>query len=65
MGRVKVYRVYPKDKPDLWYLVDAPSKRIAKWCGTAIINNTYSTFKTAKDMVAKRFKEGVDYVNQC
>jgi hypothetical protein len=55
--KVKVYRVYPKDNPDLWYLVDAPCKRIAKWCGTAILNNTYCVFLTAKDMKADRFKE--------
>ena len=61
--KVKVYRVWPKNNPDLWYLVDAPSKRIAKWCGTAIANNEHVTFLKAKDMVARRFKEGVDYVN--
>ena len=58
MFKVKVYKVYPKNKPDLWYLVDAPCKRIAKWCGTAILNNTYSGFLTAKDMKAERFKAG-------
>jgi hypothetical protein len=56
--KVKVYKVYPKNNPDLWYLVDAPSKQIAKWCGTAILNNTYSGFLTAKDMKAERFKVG-------
>ena len=54
--KVKVYKVYPKDSHDLWYFVDAPSKRIAKWCGATIMNNTYCSFLTAKDMVAKRFK---------
>ena len=57
--KIKVYKVYPKNNPDLWYLVDAPSKRIAKWCGTAILNNTYVTFLKCKDMVAERWKEGV------
>ena len=52
---VKVYKVYPKNKPDLWYLVDAPCKWIAKWCGTAIINNTYCNFLVAKDMVAESY----------
>ncbi len=56
MFKIKVYKVWPKNNPDLWYLVDAPSKRIAKWCGTAILNNTYCVSKTAKDMVAKRWK---------
>ena len=54
--KVKVYMVYPKDSQDLWYLVDAPNRRIAKWCGTAILNNIYCGFLTAKDMVAKRWK---------
>lgn len=53
--KVKVYKVYPKDNLDSWYLVDAPSKRIAKWCGAAILNNTYFTFLTAKDVVAERW----------
>ena len=63
MFKVKVYKVWPKNNPDLWYLVDAPSKRIAKWCGTAIINNTYCGFLTAKDMVAKRWKIKEDATN--
>jgi hypothetical protein len=56
MFKVKVYKVYPKNNPNLWYLVDAPSKRIAKWCGAAILNNTYTGFLTAKDMKTERFK---------
>jgi hypothetical protein len=56
--KVKVYKVYPKDKPDLWYFVDAPSKRIAKWCGAAILNNIYCNFLAAKHMEAKRFRAG-------
>lgn len=55
MFKVKVYKVYPKNNPDLWYLVDAPSKRIAKWCGAGILNNTYAGFLAAKDMKAERF----------
>jgi hypothetical protein len=54
--KVKVYKVYPKNNPDLWYLVDAHSKRIAKWCGAAIVNNEYACFLTAKDMKAERWK---------
>ena len=58
MFKVKVYKVYPKNNSDLWYLIDAPSKRIAKWCGAAILNNMYCNFLVAKDIVAKRFKAG-------
>jgi hypothetical protein len=53
MFKVKVYKVYPKNNTELYYLVDAPSKRVAKWCGAAIANNEYACFLTAKDMVAE------------
>lgn len=56
MFKVKVYKVYPKNNPDLWYLVEAPTKHIAKWCGANAINNTYVTFMTAKDMKVERWK---------
>jgi hypothetical protein len=56
--RVKVYKVYNKYNPDIWYLVDAPNKRIAKWCGAAIFCNTYcANLWTEKDMIAERRKE--------
>lgn len=54
--KIKVYKVIVKDNPNIWYLVDAPSKRIAKWCGAALYNNEYMTFLSAKDMKATRFK---------
>ena len=59
--KVKVYRVWPKNKPELYYLTEAPFRWVAKWCGAALINNNYVTFLTAKDMTVRRFKEGVDY----
>ena len=55
-NKIKVYKVYPKNNHDLWYLVDAPNKYIAKWCGTGILNNTYAVNLTAKDMVAERWE---------
>lgn len=60
--KVKVYRVEPKENPKgVYYMVDAPSKRIAKWCGANLYDNDlydneYTTFSSAKDMIAKRFK---------
>lgn len=54
--KVKVYKVYPKNNPDLWYLVDAPSRYVAKWCVAAILNNTYAGFLAAKDMKVERWK---------
>lgn len=37
-------------------MVDAPSKRIAKWGGANLFNNEYIDSLSAKDMVAERFK---------
>ena len=58
--KVKVYKVYPKkqtgDEDTFWYYVDAPSKRIAKWCGAACYNNDYASFLRASDMGAERFR---------
>ena len=58
--KVKVYKVYPKkqtgDEDRFWYFVDAPSKRIAKWCGAAHYNNEYAAFLKASDMVAEHFR---------
>lgn len=51
--KVKVYKVYPKkqtgDEDRFWYFVDAPSKRIAKWCGAACYNNEYAVGSTYTD----------------
>ena len=54
--RVKVYRVSLKEDPNIWYFVDAPSKRVAKWCGAALYNNEYMGFRAPKDMMVERFK---------
>ena len=54
--KVKVYRVSLKEDSNIWYFVDAPSKRIAKWCGAALYNNEYLGFRTPKDMEVERFK---------
>ncbi len=51
----KVYKVWMKDNPSIWYFVDAPSKRIAKWSGANLYNNEYTAFKTAKDVKVERF----------
>lgn len=54
--KVKVYRVFPKTNPNgVFYMVDAPNKRIAKWCGANLINNEYTTVLSAKHMIAERF----------
>ena len=55
--KVKVYRVVPKENQNgVFYMVDAPSKRIAKWCGANLFNNEYIDFLSAKDMIAERFR---------
>lgn len=55
--KVKVYKVVTKENPNgIFYMVGAPSKRIAKWCGANIFNYEHVTFLSAKDMIAKRFR---------
>ena len=55
--KTKVYRVRPKNNPDnIEYLVDAPNRWVAKWCGANLFNNEYTVFLTAKDMTVKRFR---------
>lgn len=54
--KIKVYRVSLKKNPSVYYLVDAPSKRIAKWCGAACYNHERAAFASAKDVKAERFK---------
>lgn len=51
---IKTYIVYPKNKPDFWFEVDAPTKRVAKWCGLNVIQASYCCAYTVKDLVAKR-----------
>ena len=59
----KTYIVYPKRHPDLWYEIDAPTKRVAKWCGLNVIQSNYGCNYTVRDMVAKRRKvKGDDWV---
>jgi hypothetical protein len=54
--KVKVYRVVPKkDTNGVFYMVDAPNKRIAKCCGAKLFNNEYIAFLSANDMIAERF----------
>lgn len=53
---VKTYIVRLKEQSSMYYFVDAPNKRIAKWCGAACYNNEYAAFLTASDMVAERFR---------
>lgn len=53
--KIKVYKVSLKEDPNIWYLVDAPSKRIAKWQGAALCNNEFTAFKSAEDMEVEKF----------
>ena len=58
--KVKVYKVWVKERPDIWYYVDAPSKRIAKWSGANLATNEYTGFFTNKDMEAEKFTQEED-----
>ena len=54
--KVKVYSVVSMEYSNgVFYIVYAPSKRIAKWCGANLFNNEYIDFLSAKDMLAERF----------
>lgn len=53
--KIKVYKVWPKNNPENFYMVDAPCVLIAKWCGANLVNNEYAVFLSAKDMKAERF----------
>ena len=54
--KIKVYKVSLKRDPNMHYFVDAPNKRVAKWCGAAIHNHEHATFLAAKDMNVEKFK---------
>ena len=55
--KVKVYKVVPKHNSNgIFYMVDAPNRRIAKWCGANLYNHEYIDFLSDKDMVAERFR---------
>ena len=55
--KTKVYRVRPKNNlNNVEYLVDAPNRWVAKWCGANLFNYEYTGFCTAKDMTVKRFR---------
>jgi hypothetical protein len=52
---IKTYIVTAKDNPDLWYEVDAPSKRVAKWCAVNLYNQGYyGKRRTIRDFIARR-----------
>ncbi len=56
--KVKVYRATLKDQnvSSMFYMVDAPNKRIAKWCGANLYNNEHMSFLSAKDMKVERYR---------
>lgn len=57
--KIKVYRVELR-KPWIWkdfYYVNAPSKRIARWCGANLFNNNFPVCFTAKSVKATRYTE--------
>ena len=55
MLKVQTYRVHLKEQPSYYYYIEAPSKRIAKWCAAAIFEHEYTCCKKGKDFKAKRY----------
>ncbi len=54
--KLKTYKINLKKHPQIEYIIDAPSKRIAKWCAVCTHNNNYMTGITVKDVVIQRHK---------
>lgn len=54
---IKTYIVYPRSAPELWYEIEAPTKRIAKWCGLNAVQSNYGCGYTIKDMVVERKRD--------
>lgn len=52
--KVKVWKVIKKGTGDS-FMIEAPSKRIAKWGAANVYNYTYVSFLTSKDFIAKRY----------
>lgn len=52
--KTKTYFVYPKGQFDMRYEVEAPNKRIAKWCGLNLFDNDYLHAFTIKELVVER-----------
>lgn len=52
--KTKVWKVTLKENGE-HFLVEAPSKRIAKWCAANVYMNDYCVVKSAKDFTAKRY----------
>ena len=53
---MKTYKINLKKHPQFEYIIDAPNKRIAKWCAVSIHNQNYMCGITIKDVDIKRHK---------
>ena len=51
--KIKEYevRLHGKFTNPHTFIVEAPNKRIAKWCGANLFNHQYFSFATAKDIM--------------
>lgn len=56
MYKTKEYKVCLKKDPNIWYSVEAPSKRIALWCGYNLFQNEYLGMVNKKDFVVVKQK---------
>jgi hypothetical protein len=56
---MKEYIVVLKSDPTTpWYSVDAPSKRVARWCALNMFQNEYTGCVTIKDFKAYKIYGG-------
>ena len=58
--KVKSWVAYINNSKE-YYFIDAPSKRIAKWCGAALYNNEYPAAKSSRDVQVERYKLSKEY----
>ena len=54
LRKTKVYKVSTKKDPIIYYYVDAPNKRVAKWCGANLLDYEYVSFTAPRDLKVER-----------
>lgn len=57
---IKTYEVFVKNDHNVSYIVEAPSKRVARWCGHALFSDQYFANTKIRDIKVRRLK-GLSY----
>lgn len=56
---MKQYTVFYKRNVTMYYIVEAPSKRIAKWAALNLFNHEYCGQFSTQDLIVYRTKEDI------